>query len=94
MDATTLVLQSAISSPLKKGLRNFVSRLKFLQKITEKKQIKASEVYSRASLSRNRRLPARYWSNVVYNEAEDDNKEEEEEEDNDGEEEDIDEEEG
>ena len=27
MDATTLVLQSGISSPLKKGLKNFISRL-------------------------------------------------------------------
>ena len=80
-------------SRLKKGLKNFISRLKFLQKITKKKQIKASEAYSRASLSRNRRLPARFWSNTVYNEAEDDNKKEEEEEDNDGEEDDIDEEE-
>ena len=75
-------------------MKNFISRLKFFQKITKKKQKKASEAYSRASLSRNRRLLARYWSNTVYDEAEDDNKkEEEEEEDNDGEEEDIDEEE-
>ena len=39
--------------------------LKFLQQIAEKKQVEASEAYSRASLSRNRRLPARYRSNEV-----------------------------
>ena len=59
--------------------------LKFLQ---QGKQVEASEAYSRASLSRNRRLPARY-----HRSNDDDDDEEEGEEDIDGEEEDIDEEE-
>ena len=67
--------------------------LKFLLQIIEKKQLEASEAYSRASLSRNRRLPTRYWSDEVCDEAEDDEEEEEEEEDIDEEEEDIEEEE-
>ena len=49
--------------------------LKFLQQTTEEKRTEASEAHSRASLSRNRRLPARYRSGKVYNLAEEDEEE-------------------
>ena len=49
--------------------------LKFLQQTTEEKRTEASEAHSRASLSRNRRLPARYRSGGVYNLTEEDEEE-------------------
>ena len=52
-----------------------MSALKFLQQTTEEKRTEASEAHSRASLSRNRRLPARYRSGEVYNLAEEDEEE-------------------
>ena len=52
-----------------------MSVLKFLQQTTEEKRTEASEAHSRASLSRNRRLPARYRSGKVYNLAEEDEEE-------------------
>ena len=52
--------------------------LKPSQQITEEIQIEASEAYNRASLSRNRRLPACYRSDEVYNATGEDEDEDEE----------------